>query len=99
MLCNIIQANLIDLCHKFNVKNSFLSVLPVFTLVLVMYQLRIELLSGELNLNQWYAITKIQGVKMCEAYNRQYNSNFSCVMPTNLFGINDKYDEKTSYFN
>ncbi len=96
MLCNIkIQTNLIDLCHKFKVKKFIFigssCIYPRFSNVPIKES---ELLSGELEpTNQWYAITKIQGVKMCEAYNRQYNSNFSCVMPTNLFGINDKYDE------
>ena len=32
---------------------------------------------------------------MCEAYKNQYNKNFSCVMPTNLYGLNDKYDERS----
>jgi GDP-L-fucose synthase len=55
-----------------------------------------ELLTGSLEpTNQWYALSKIHGVKLCEAYNKQYKSNFSCVMPTNLFGLNDKYDERS----
>ena len=99
MLSNIkIQTNLIDLCHKFKVKKFIFigssCIYPRFSNVPIK---ETELLSGELEpTNQWYAITKIQGVKMCEAYNRQYNSNFSCVMPTNLFGPNDKYGKNIS---
>ena len=37
---------------------------------------------------------KIHGIKFCEAYKKQFNSNFVSVMPTNLYGMNDKYDEK-----
>lgn len=58
-----------------------------------------QLLSGKLEeTNDAYAIAKIAGVKMCEAYNNQYNLNYLCLMPTNLFGPNDNYDLKTSHF-
>ena len=57
------------------------------------------LLSGILEpTNDAYAVAKIAGVKMCEAYNKQYNLNYICLMPTNLFGINDNYDLKNSHF-
>ena len=80
-------------------RNFSLLVHLAFIQNIVKFQLKKELLKGELEpTNQWYALTKVQGVKMCEAYNRQYNSNFSCVMPTNLFGINDKYDENISCY-
>ena len=58
-----------------------------------------ELLSGKLEeTNDAYAIAKIAGLKMCEAYNEQYNTNYVCLMPTNLYGPNDNYDLKTSHF-
>ena len=58
-----------------------------------------ELLSGKLEeTNDAYAIAKIAGLKMCEAYNKQYNTNYVCLMPTNLYGPNDNYDLKTSHF-
>ena len=58
-----------------------------------------ELLSGKLEeTNDAYAIAKIAGLKMCEAYNTQFNTNFICLMPTNLYGPNDNYDLKTSHF-
>ena len=47
--------------------------------------------------NEPYAIAKIAGVKMCEAYNRQYGTNFITVMPTNLYGPNDSFDLETSH--
>ena len=51
------------------------------------------LLTGELEYtNEPYAIAKISGIKMCEAYNLQYGTNFISVMPTNLYGPNDNYD-------
>jgi GDP-L-fucose synthase len=57
------------------------------------------LLSGELEkTNEAYAIAKISGIKMCESYNIQYNTNYKCLMPTNTFGPNDNYDQLNSHF-
>jgi GDP-L-fucose synthase len=51
------------------------------------------LLTGALEpTNEWYAIAKIAGIKMCQAYRRQYGCDFISVMPTNLFGPGDRYD-------
>lgn len=47
--------------------------------------------------NEPYAIAKIAGIKMCEAYRDQYDCNFISVMPTNLYGSNDNYDLKNSH--
>jgi len=56
------------------------------------------LLKGELEpTNEPYAISKIAGMKMCEAYNRQYGTCFLSVMPTNLYGPNDNFDLETSH--
>ena len=56
------------------------------------------LLSGKLEeTNQAYAIAKIAGLKMCESYNNQYNTDFRAVMPTNLYGPNDNYDDLNSH--
>ena len=56
------------------------------------------LLTGELEYtNEPYAIAKIAGLKMCEAYNSQYGTNFIAVMPTNLYGPNDNYNLETSH--
>ena len=56
------------------------------------------LLQSELEpTNEAYAIAKIAGLKMCEAYNRQYGTKFVSLMPTNLYGPNDNYDLKSSH--
>ena len=56
-------------------------------------------LSGKLEpTNDAYAIAKIAGMKMCEAYNKQYKLNYICLMPTNLYGPRDNYDLKNSHF-
>ena len=47
--------------------------------------------------NEAYAISKIAGIKICESYNRQYKTDFRCVMPTNLFGENDNFDPDNSH--
>jgi len=47
--------------------------------------------------NEPYAIAKITGIKMCEAYRSQYGCNFISVMPTNLYGLNDNYDVQNSH--
>ncbi len=57
------------------------------------------LLSGKLEeTNDAYAIAKIAGIKMCQAYNDQYNTNYKCLMPTNTFGPNDDYHKDNSHF-
>ena len=56
------------------------------------------LLSGPLEpTNQWYAIAKIAGLKLCQAYRRQYGRDFVSVMPTNLYGPNDNFDLLSSH--
>ena len=57
-----------------------------------------HLLTGPLEpTNEPYAIAKIAGLKMCEAYNDQYGTDFISVMPTNLYGPNDNFDLETSH--
>ena len=57
-----------------------------------------SLLTNELEYtNEPYAIAKIAGIKMCESYNLQYNTNFISVMPTNLYGPNDNFDLEKSH--
>jgi GDP-L-fucose synthase len=56
------------------------------------------LLSGPLEpSNEWYAIAKIAGIKMCQAYRHQFGCDFISAMPTNLYGPNDNYDLQTSH--
>ena len=57
------------------------------------------LLSGKLEeTNEPYAVAKIAGIKMCEAYNKQYKTKYLCLMPTNTYGPNDNYDTQNSHF-
>jgi GDP-L-fucose synthase len=57
-----------------------------------------ELLTGPLEpTNQWYAVAKIAGVKLCQAYRRQYGVDFISVMPTNLYGPGDNYHPENSH--
>jgi GDP-L-fucose synthase len=57
-----------------------------------------SLLSGPLEpTNQWYAVAKIAGIKMCQAYRRQYGCDFISAMPTNSYGPNDNYDLQNSH--
>lgn len=56
------------------------------------------LLSGPLEpTNEWYAVAKIAGIKLCQAYRKQYGCDFISVMPTNLYGPNDNYDPQGSH--
>ncbi|HSA83018.1 MAG TPA: GDP-L-fucose synthase [Geminicoccaceae bacterium] len=56
------------------------------------------LLEGQLEpTNQWYAIAKIAGIKLCQAYRRQYGSDFISAMPTNLYGPGDNFDLLSSH--
>jgi GDP-L-fucose synthase len=56
------------------------------------------LLTGALEpTNEWYAIAKITGIKLCQAYRRQYGCDFVSVMPTNLYGPGDRYDAQGSH--
>ncbi len=57
------------------------------------------LLTGPLEpTNEPYAVAKIAGIKMCESYNSQYNTNYICLMPTNTFGPGDNYNLQSSHF-
>jgi GDP-L-fucose synthase len=57
-----------------------------------------ELLAGPLeSTNQWYSVAKIAGIKLCQAYRRQYGDDFISVMPTNLYGPGDNYHPENSH--
>ena len=57
-----------------------------------------HLLTGALEpTNEWYAIAKISGIKLCEAYRKQYGCDFISVMPTNLYGPGDNYHSENSH--
>jgi GDP-L-fucose synthase len=57
-----------------------------------------QLLTGPLEpTNEWYAVAKIAGIKLCQAYRRQYGDDFISAMPTNLYGPNDNFDLTSSH--
>lgn len=96
----MIQTNIIHSAYKAGVKKLiFLGSSCIYPKLSKQPIKENYLLSGELeSTNDAYAIAKIAGVKMCEAYNKQYNLNYICLMPTNLYGPRDNYDELNSHF-
>ncbi|HNY92777.1 MAG TPA: GDP-L-fucose synthase [bacterium] len=94
-----IQANLIHAAHINRVKKLLFLGSSCIYPKLAPQPIREEhLLTGLLEpTNEPYAIAKIAGIKMCEAYRAQYGSNFFAVMPTNLYGPNDNFDLQTSH--
>jgi GDP-L-fucose synthase len=95
----LIQNNIIDSAYRTDAKKlMFLGSSCIYP-KLAPQPLREEsLLTGLLEpTNEPYAIAKIAGIKMCEAYRSQYGCNFISVMPTNLYGPNDNYDLNNSH--
>lgn len=95
----MIEANVMHAAHKYGVqKLLFLGSSCIYP-KLAEQPLREEaLLTGPLEpTNEPYAIAKIAGIKLCDAYRAQYGSNFISVMPTNLYGPHDNYDLQTSH--
>ena len=93
------QINVIQACWKNNVsKLLFLGSSCIYPKLAPQPLKEDYLLTGLLEqTNEPYAIAKIAGIKLCEAYNRQYGCNFISVMPTNLYGIGDNYDLNNSH--
>lgn len=94
-----IQCNLIDGAHRSKVKKLLFLGSSCIYPKLAPQPLKEEyLLSGPLEpTNEWYAIAKIAGIKMCQAYKRQYGCDFISAMPTNMYGPNDNYDPQGSH--
>jgi GDP-L-fucose synthase len=95
-----IQNNLIHGAKINNIKNLiFLGSSCVYPRNCKMPIKEEYLLNGSLEkTNEPYAVAKIAGIKLCEAYNFQYKTNFKCLMPTNCFGPEDNYDPVSSHF-
>mgnify|MGYP001595458759 FL=1 len=95
----IIQANVINAAYKFGVKKLlFLGSSCIYPKFAPQPMKEEHLLTGKLEpTNEPYAIAKIAGILMCQAYNRQYGTNFISVMPTNLYGPNDNFDLMDSH--
>jgi len=94
-----IQNNLIDAAHRYGTKKLlFLGSSCIYPKLAPQPMAEAHLLTGPLEpTNEWYAIAKIAGIKMCQAYRRQYGSDFIAAMPTNLYGPNDNYDPEGSH--
>tara|TARA_B100000963_G_scaffold28195_1_gene20861 strand:+ start:3092 stop:4033 length:942 start_codon:yes stop_codon:yes gene_type:complete len=95
-----IQTNLITSSHTNNVKKLILfGSSCIYPKNLQKPIKESQILSGVLEeTNESYAIAKIAGIKMIESFNRQYNRDYICLMPCNLFGPNDNYDSQNSHF-
>ncbi len=95
----MIQNNVIHSCYENKVKKLlFLGSSCIYPKLAPQPMKEEYLLTGKLEeTNEPYAVAKITGIKMCDAYRAQYGCNFISVMPTNLFGPNDNYDLNTSH--
>lgn len=95
----LIQSHVIDAAYNYGVKKLLFLGSSCIYPALVPQPLKEEyLLNGRLEeTNEAYAIAKIAGIKMCQAYNRQYGCNYISVMPTNLYGPGDNFDLNTSH--
>jgi GDP-L-fucose synthase len=95
----MIEANIIDAAHRNNCKKLlFLGSSCIYPKMAEQPLKEESLLSGFLEpTNEPYAIAKIAGIKLCEAYRDQYGCNFISAMPTNLYGPNDNYDLNNSH--
>lgn len=95
----VIEANLIHACHAADVPRlMFLGSSCIYPKLAPQPLKEDCLLTGPLEpTNEPYAIAKIAGIKLCEAFNAQHGRQYISVMPTNLYGINDNYDLNNSH--
>lgn len=95
----MIEANVIQAAHKYKVsKLLFLGSSCIYPKFAAQPLKEECLLTGELEpTNEPYAVAKIAGIKLCQAFRYQYGDNFIAVMPTNLYGINDNFDLENSH--
>ncbi|MDB4668392.1 GDP-L-fucose synthase [bacterium] len=91
-----IQTNILQAAHQHAVKKLiFLGSSCIYPKFAPQPLKEEYLLTGSLEpTNEWYAVAKIAGIKLCQAYQQQYNCNFISAMPTNLYGPYDNYDLK-----
>ncbi|MDE2433954.1 MAG: GDP-L-fucose synthase [Burkholderiales bacterium] len=95
----VIEANLIHAAHAANIQRlMFLGSSCIYPKLAPQPLKEEYLLIGALEpTNEPYAIAKIAGIKLCEAFNHQYGRQYISAMPTNLYGINDNYDLNNSH--
>jgi len=94
-----IQTNVIDAAYRNGTKKlCFLGSSCIYPKLAPQPMSEDSLLTGPLEpTNEWYAIAKIAGIKMCQAYAKQHGFNAISVMPTNLYGPGDNFDPETSH--
>ena len=94
-----LECNIVHAAQKYGVKKlCFLGSSCIYPKLAPQPMKEDCLLDGKLeSTNEPYAIAKIAGIKMCQAYNRQYGTNFISVMPTNLYGPHDNFDLQSSH--
>ncbi|MDQ6962935.1 MAG: GDP-L-fucose synthase [Mariprofundaceae bacterium] len=94
-----IQTNVIDAAYRHGVKKFvFLGSSCIYPKLAPQPMSESCLLTGALEpTNEWYAIAKIAGIKMCQAYRKQYGFNAISLMPTNLYGPNDNFNLENSH--
>ncbi|MDE2463768.1 MAG: GDP-L-fucose synthase [Alphaproteobacteria bacterium] len=90
----VIETNIIHAAYKAGVRKLlFLGSSCIYPKLAPQPMTESALLTGPLEpTNEWYAIAKIAGIKLCQAYRKQYGCDFISAMPTNLFGPGDRYD-------
>ena len=95
----LIQNNVIDAAHRHGVRKfCFLGSSCIYPRLAAQPLREDSLLTGPLEpTNEWYAVAKIAGIKMCQAYARQYGFNAISAMPTNLYGPGDNFDLASSH--
>ena len=95
----LIQTNVIDAAYRNQAKKLlFLGSSCIYPKMAKQPINESELLTGPLEpTNEWYAIAKIAGIKMCQAYRKQYGFNAISLMPTNLYGVGDNYHLENSH--
>ncbi len=95
----LIQTNVIDAARRHNVERFiFFGSSCIYPKAAAQPLKEEYLLTSPLEAtNEAYAVAKIAGIKMCQAYNRQYDFDSVCVMPTNLYGENDNFDLENSH--
>lgn len=95
----MIEANLIEASHRAEVgKLLFLGSSCIYPKLAPQPIPEDALLTGPLeSTNEWYAVAKIAGIKLCQAYRRQYGRDFISAMPTNLYGPGDNFDLQSSH--
>lgn len=95
----VIETNVIDAAHRAGVERLvFLGSSCIYPKMASQPISENSLLSGPLEpTNEWYAIAKIAGIKLCQAYRRQFGRRYISVMPSNLYGPNDNFDLATSH--